>query len=390
MIKYINYIGKGNVIAAGLLCMFLFRTAANGQTHSKDSSFKPHGKLWGYAFGDYYYKAHADSLGRGGANQYSGISQGHNAFQLRRVYLGYDYYISSSFTAQVLLDAAYTSGETYAFYIKYANLRWKNILPGTDLIIGQTATPAFSENSEPYWGYRSIEKTITDIRGTPSYDLGVKLQGKIGKKGNYGYNLMVGNSTGARQENNRFKRFYGDMYARLFDKRMMIDLYGDYVRLDWQSGFHHARSMAKLFIGYTTPYFTFGAEGFMTFLKNDVTAFNNKTVRRDTLNGTALGFSLFARGTLIDDKLGYFVRMDQYNPNIGYDRIRYSEYTAFSRNYEPNNKERFITAGLDFTPVKEVHLMPNIWYNSYVGQEQKNAGKGYDLVYRLTFYYIYE
>ena len=99
-----------------------------------DTSFKPSGKLWGYTFGDYYYKAHSDPLNRGGANQYTGIEKGRNAFQIRRVYLGYNYEISPKFAAEVLLAAednittstGATSGDLLgdnklSFYIKLAN-----------------------------------------------------------------------------------------------------------------------------------------------------------------------------------------------------------------------------------------------------------------------------
>src|ERR1700712_2883686 len=78
-------------------------------TWNSDSAFKAgkpnSGRIWGYAFGDAYYKAHADSLKRGGSNQYTGIPENRNAFQLRRIYLGYDYNISQKFSAELLLAA---------------------------------------------------------------------------------------------------------------------------------------------------------------------------------------------------------------------------------------------------------------------------------------------
>ena len=76
---------------------------------NSDSAFKAgtpgSGRIWGYAFGDYYYKSHSDSLNRGGSNQYSGIQQGRNTFQVRRSYLGYEYKISKKFSAELLLAA---------------------------------------------------------------------------------------------------------------------------------------------------------------------------------------------------------------------------------------------------------------------------------------------
>ena len=386
-----RHISVVSILLGGFL---LTARTSRAQDLPTDTAFKAHGNLSGYAFGDYYYKAHADALKRGGANQYSGIPKGRNAFQFRRIYLGYDYFISPNFTAQVLLAAEDANDDLesnkYSFYIKYANIRWKNFLPRTDLVIGQTATPAFPMSSEPIWGYRSIERTIADIRRTPSYDLGVSIQGKIGAKENFGYDLMIGNGTGAKSESDKYKHFYGDMFARLMNKRLMIDIYGDYERLNWESGFHHARSMEKLFIAYTSPEITVGAEGFVTFLGKDVTAINNKTFLTDTLNGKAEGISFFVHGPIVKNKLNFFARLDQYNPDTQYDGSHYGRYESFSPAYESNNREQFITAGLDFTPIKTVHLMPNIWLDRYNSQNKAAGMRDYDLVYRITFYFIYK
>lgn len=369
-----------------------------------DSVFKPQGKLWGYVFGDFYYKAHGDSAGRGGiANQYTGVPENRNAFQIRRAYLGYNYDITPTFSAELLLAAednianpnGTSSGDLLAdnklsFYIKFANIRWKNIWKGTDLVVGQSPTPTFSLLTEGIWGYRSIEKTIADIRKTPSFDLGAALQGKFDPAtGNFGYNLMVGSGTGARPENDNFKWFYGDVYAKLLDKKLIIDLYADYVRMHWAPGFHHSRSMLKGFIAYTTPTFTIGTEAYINYGKQDVAGI--KGSQKDTADANATGLSLYVRGQLKKDKLGYFVRMDKFNPDANYNSA-YSSYAGFSPTYEPNNKETFVTAGLDFTPARNIHFMPNIWYNRYTSQQPVAAPHiqhDHDLVFRLSFFYSY-
>ena len=131
-----------------------------------------------------------------------------------------------------MLEAAPGEGLTdtkLAFYIKLANLRIKDLWKGTDLILGQVGTPGFSMSSEPIWGYRSIEKTVIDIRGTPSYDLGASLQGKFDPKtGNFGYDLMVGNGTGAKPEGDNFKWLYGDIWGKFFDKKLYVNFIRDY------------------------------------------------------------------------------------------------------------------------------------------------------------------
>jgi hypothetical protein len=368
-----------------------------------DSSFKPSGKLWGYAFGDYYYKAHSDPLNRGGSNQYTGIEESRNAFQFRRIYLGYNYDITPKFSAEMLLAAednvansSGTSGDLLTnnkltYYIKLANLRWKNLWKGTDLVVGQVSTPAFPLLSESIWGYRSIERTVADLRRTPSYDLGVTLQGKFDPKGNFGYDLMVGNGTSAKPENDKFKWFYGDVFAKFLDQKLIFDVYADYERLNWTPTWHHSRNMIKGFVAYTTSTFTIGVEAFTNHGQNDVSGTKLSTVK-DTLASNATAISAYIKGRITKDKLGFFARVDSYNPDRDFDNTTYASYKGFTSNYEPSNKELFITAGLDFTPVKNVHFIPNVWYNRYTTQlsnQTGSANRDYDMVYRITFYYVY-
>jgi hypothetical protein len=398
---------------------------------NSDTAFKAgsanSGRLWGYMFGDYAIKGHADSLQRGGSNQYSGIPNSRSTFQFRRIYLGYDYNITKKFAAELLLaaednfpagnppgTAPATGGDELlnnklTFYIKLANIRVKNIWKGTDLVIGQQATPAFPLLSEKIWAYRSIERTIADIRRTPSYDMGAGLQGVFDPgKGNFGYNLLVANGTSAKPEADNFKWFYGDVYAYFGDKKFVVDLYADYERLNWVYNWHHSRQMLKGYIAYTTPALTIGVEGFVNNLKNDVFA-NKITAGRDTLSSTASGISLYIHGDIIKGKLRFFARYDGYTPMNKVDNNTYKSYVQNTGNYNDNSwignpgsaatatgdmtyKQTFMTAGLDFTPAKGVHFMPNIWYNHYATQlaNQSTAAQGdADVVYRLTFYFVF-
>jgi hypothetical protein len=385
-----------------IVLLFSFNNIKAQFTINSDSAFNAgspnSGRLWGYSFADYYYKGHADTLNRGGGNQYTGIPKNRNAFQIRRVYLGYNYNITSKFSAELLLAAenGATSGDALtdnklAFYVKLANLRIKNAWKGTDLVLGQVATPAFSMSLDPLWGYRSIEKTITDFRGTPSYDLGAALQGKFDPETeNFGYDLMVGNGSGAREEGDKYKWFYGDIWGKFLDKKLYINFYADYQRMAPIEGLQHSRNMFKGFVAYTIPTFTVGVEGYINNLKNDNEATEISTGDIDILTVQAKGISVFARGALVKDKLNFFARYDAFNPDDKIDNDKYSAYKGNTSGYnEPSTKEQFITAGLDFTPVKSVHLMPNIWYNKYTNQGPADLYNSYDLVYRLTFFYIF-
>ena len=402
---------------------------------NNDTAFKAgapgSGRLWGLFFGDFYVKAHSDSLNRGGNNQYSGIPKNRNAFAFRRIYLGYDYNLSKKFSAELLLaseddfpafnppnngqaNGDQLSNNKQAFYIKYADLRWKNIWKGTDLIIGEQPTPAFPLISERIWSYRSIERTIADIRRTNSFDLGAGLQGKFDPEtGNFGYDLLVGNGTSAKPAANGFKWFYGDVYAYFLDKKLVIDLYADYQRLNWQPGWHHDHQMTKGYIAYNTPGLTVGAEGFINTIRNDTKA-TKIAGGADTTNTAAQGISFYVHGNIIKNVLRFFARYDGYNPNHKIDNNIYSGYAGISSpngyntpgyhiTYNPSTgtptaatpttditaKEQFITVGLDFTPMRGVHLMPNVWYNHYASQLSTGSMADYDLVYRMTFSFTF-
>jgi hypothetical protein len=432
-----------------LIAAFLFLTiASQAQAFlNNDSAFKAgvpsSGRIWGYAFGDFYYKAHADSLNRGGANQYTGIPQSRNAFQFRRIYLGYDYNFNKKFSTELLLSAednfpAYNppsssavSGDQLSngketFFIKLANVRVKNIWKGTDLIVGEQFTPAFAMLTEKVWNYRSVERTISDIRRTPSYDLGVGLQGTFDPATkNFGYNLLMATGNSDKPAANSYKWFYGDVWGMFLDKHLILDVYSDYERLNWVPGWHHDRQMLKAFAAWSTSPITVGVEGFVNTLRADtkatfITAQNGAAA--DTIDTKANGIAFFVHGDIITNKLRFFARVDLYNPNKNVNNGMYKAYggvsspggymtpgykisyagsttgapagtTAATSTGDPTSKETFLTAGLDFMPYPNIHFEPNIWYEHYASQLASTmAGYGpnnQDVVLRLTFFYVF-
>lgn len=389
--------------------------SAKGQyLFNSDSAFNQKvpnsGRLWGYTFGDYFHKSHSDSLNRGGNNQYTNVKSDQGEFQFRRIYLGYDYNISKDFSTEFLLAAEddlpngdLLQNNKFSPYIKLANIRWKNFLfKGNDLIIGMQSTPAFPFTSENLFSYsRPIERTITDIRRTPSFDFGAGLQGRFLSTDStivYGYNLLVANGSSDKIQTLNtpvYKNFYGDFFVGLFKNKLVIDIYADYQRQNWVPGIHgHAsRQMSKASIIWVDKKFTIGVEGFLNALKQSETGIIG--TYKDTSDGKANGLSFYAHANISGSMLKVFARYDLYNPNSKYDNLSFTKYATLyglSTSYEPNNKERFISVGLDYSPVSNVHFMPNIWYNKYIGKQANligSAAQDYDLVYRLTFYYIF-
>jgi len=440
---------KNTITKISIFCSMALSvaTAANAQNADTTAEFKPHGNLWGYTFGDFAYKGNADILNRGGSNQYTGMPANANTFQFRRIYLGYNYDISPKFSSELLLAAEddfngasitqgaggtaigdVTAGGKFTPYIKLANVRWKNIFKNSDFVIGQQSTPGFAktgrndQTSEEVWGYRSIERTISDIRRTPSFDMGASLQGWFDNKGNFGYMFMVGNGNQSKPATNSFKEFYGDVYAKFLNKRLVIDLYQDYEKLAWgvfvkglNGPEYEDRNMTKLFAAWNTNKLTIGFEGFQNTIMSGikVTGVDGNTYYRTQHTMAA---SFYVRGRVIsapngDPRLNFFARFDNYDPSGDLSSIANNANTkAFTNSvaqYDPSTKEQFVTAGFDYMPFKNVHFMPNLWLNTYTsslsatGADNANSIayakmngnvtgiKGTDAVWRLTFYYIF-
>jgi hypothetical protein len=411
-----------------------------------DTAWHPQRRLWGYAFGDAYYAGHAPAITSplGKENNYYETPTGRNAFQFRRIYLGYDYEITKKFKAEVLLASepnennAPTSSTSsvvntdnladgkMSFYIKNFNIRARDVWNGTDFVIGELSTPGFALNepgtngptslSETTWAYRSIERTITDFHKNNSYDVGAALQGTFDPKTkNFGYVLMIGDNTQANvntvynpnsavsatnpQPNTGFfKIFYGDLWGKFLNQHLYVDLYADYAQTSSDIASTAVSSgtlgplehnMFKAFVAYTTPKFTVGVEAYTQNLNNAVIDNTTKTADAATVNAA----SFWVRGVL-GKGWNYFARFDTYNPDTKFDATH--SYTVSSNGYssfDPTVKEQFYTFGLDYNPTKNVHFMPNIWLTRYFDQYSNTVSAyipdNHTLIYRMTFFYTF-
>ena len=378
----------------GIILLIVSINAAAQDSIKTKTEFKPSGKIWGYAFGDYAYKLHADAEKRGNV-QYSKLPQDYNSFNFRRIYLGYDYQFSPNVSSQFLLAHESTfeantnnpdvlTDNNRAVYVKAMNIRFKNVIPRATIIAGQQATPTFSTLSEGIWGYRSIEKTIADMRGiSSSTDLGIAISGKIGKNENIGYNLMVGNNNGARVENNNFKKLYTSLYAYFLDKKLVIQ--GNYeVGRAALSPIQKNISTIKVFAAYKTSETTVGVEAFRQVQTNNSTYLTGIDTAYSDVKPS--GISFFLTQQLTKDKLNFFARFDMYNPDS-----KFNSDNKYLGSYN-SNKESFATIGLDFIPYKNVHIMPNLWYDQFHSKMPDATGKlknDYDLEGRITLYFLF-
>jgi hypothetical protein len=328
----------------------------------------PRGRISGYMFGDVYYNVTGDPVHRynaAGADSNKTnidgtplIGKDLNGVQLRRIYFQLDNDLSIKFSTRFRLEVdsrELTSGGKLGVYVKAAYLQIKNLIPRGNFFFGELTTPAF-ENSDDFWQYRSIEKTIVDFRGiAPSADLGIEMKGFLDGGHKVGYAAMVANGPGQRPENNRYKRFCLALPLNPI-RDLKIEPYADYE--DGAGGAD--RALYKLFAGYELAKVGIGAEVVDQIVHSPTGP-----------NTEPFGFSVFARMTPAPT-LGAFARFDRWQPN-----------TRAANRLDSD----LIIAGLDWQPYKDVHVMPNVEVMQYRARGTTVAPAHHDTQARLTFYY---
>lgn len=317
------------------------------------------GKVLVEAFVDYFYKingeAAPDSIYTGG--EYQRNENKSHGMAFRRFNFGYEYKFNDKFNARVMLEGndGFTNNGTRSVYIKYAFLEW-NLFKSTNLVIGAQSTPTFATFSEKYWGYRSVEKTIIDFRRDgSSNDVGIGLNGNLNKAGTLGYTLMVGNGSSTKIEDNNFKRIYGTVYGKILDKKVGFQLYSDYEG----AKDNVKRYLLKAFLAYEHKRFTIGVEPY-----NRITTDSTESVQKSTF-----GIQLFTHGSIVKDRLNAFYRIDFY------DNDRKKDY---------GYRETFMVFGLDYSPFKNINIIPNVWINGYNPEESIFPDRRSDVVARMT------
>jgi hypothetical protein len=340
-----------------IVAMLLF-SLARGQE-------KTGGNIHGLIVGDYFYKANGDQQPYGDSlSQYSHpIPRDFQAFQIRRLHFFYDYTISESFFTRFQLEGNNKSlepGGRLGLYVKTAYGEWRNIFRGSSLLAGLVRTPTWS-SVEGIWGYRSIEKTITDARNLSSgSDLGVLLRGSVPTIVPFKYAVMIGNGSGQKPENNKYKKYYGMLSVTPFD-HLSAEVYADYEPAEANQD----RTTIKAFISYQEPSFMAGMEILQQTQRN-----------QDLILGDfgVFGASLFSWYKPADH-FKIFARADYYDPN------RFASNEGF--------RELFLSFGLDYAPIKEFHFMPNLWVNTFADKSTLHLRKDADIVPRITFLYLF-
>jgi hypothetical protein len=348
------------------------------------------GKFSGYMFGDYYYNVMRDAnIGSSNIASPAGTTA-FQAFQLRRMYFTYDNDISEQFTTRFRLEAdqaANASNGKIGTFVKDAYLKWKNIFSGSDLIFGIQPPPAY-EVSEAAWGYRSLEKTIMDLRGiVSSRDQGISLHGKITNDGMFNYWVMFGNNSANSPETDKYKRYYAHIQIKptinfqgtlYVDYKDMPDILNSYTK----STVGNSAVTTALFLGYSEPFsYNIGVEAFLQSASNAL----KDTLARSYSSKSTMGFSVFGSYNVLPE-LAIVARYDNFNPSTddkGKDPVAVTAAVA-----NTNLSRDYVIVGLSWKVDKNVSIMPNVLYETY---ETPKGGKSIDAstTARLTVYYVF-
>jgi len=321
------------------------------------------GKLSGYMFGDYYYilANHNEEL----------ADKDMNGFQFRRIYFTYDKAITDSFSSRLRLEMANAGDfETKAKMtpvVKDAYLKWKAVCPllpndKSELLIGISPTPTWSV-VEKIWGYRSVEKTPMDLQKLgSSRDMGVAV--KIKPVDKVKVHFMIGNGASNSSENNKYKKFLLSLGLEPA-KNIIVELYGD---LDMRADSAH-RFTIQGFAAYQAEKGRAGVQ----FVRQ-----TRKKKDADDINIEVL--SVFAVADLME-KISAFARFDHmFDVNSGGEGISYLPFDATA-------KANLIVAGLDFTPAKDIHIMPNVELVIYGEPDAGGDTPDMDVIPRITCYF---
>jgi len=313
-------------------------------------------KLSGIVFGDYYYIAanHLDSL------------EGQNGFWLRRIYFTVDQTIAPEWDLRFRLEASgpgdfSTSAVALSPTVKDAHLRWQRGLHA--ILIGISPSPTW-DVVEDVWGFRSVEKTLLDLQRMGSArEFGVSFKGSFDQAKKVRYHAMIGNGNGEKSETDKGKKILGSV-GFYPTGQVVLEGYADF---EPRKG-HYDRFTLHGFAAYRAEKFRMGVLLARQSRQNGI---DSQGHHKDNIV-INVG-SVFAAGS-VSPRISLLGRIDRvFDPNPDATKIPPIPFAA-------NAKSTFIIGGVDYSPVENVHLIPNLEIVSYDKPDT-------DVIGRMTFSY---
>ena len=291
------------VLTFAVLCMALI-----GMSQTSEE-FKPSGKPFVTIF----------------SNFHTTMSDGESAsaFELTRLYLGYEYTFSPNFSAKANLDIGDPGSGSLQMtaYVKNAYVAYNN--RGLSVHFGLIGTTAFKVQ-ESFWGNRYVEKVFQDKYGiNSSADLGVSAAYKFGNM--LSADLIVVNGEGYKklQKDSTMRVGFGATLHPV--SKLTTRIYYDFISKEV------TQSTLALFAAYRTDRFSVGAE-------------YNKQFNNSYIDGQDLdGISTYA-SCRVSPKLTLFARFD---------------HVKSASDWNLSGDGQLYLAGIEYAPVKGVKLAPN-------------------------------
>ncbi|MCX8056544.1 MAG: hypothetical protein N3F03_02905 [Ignavibacteria bacterium] len=272
-------------------------------------------------------------------------------FQFRRVFFTADFDVTNKLSARFRIEPEYQgiqNNNKQFVFLKDMYFLYK--LNNSQFLAGLMPTPNF-EIEERYWGYRSIERTQSDLRGWITVrDIGLLYRGKFFND-NFSYAVMLANNSFHGTETDKYKKIYFHLSNQV-TKNFALSF-----------DFNFANGNQNKNIYYTR----IGFYGNVSSFTGGITLVNQLRQKALSNNANQFEYGLSTFGNVqLNDEFKYFVRFDLFEPNDKNGKDK--EYTFFT--------------GLDYRLEKNLNIIPNIIYNYYENRNFKD-----DLTFKVTFYY---
>ncbi len=228
-------------------------------------------------------------------------------------------------------------------FIKDAYVTWA-VTPSLNLRGGLQANP-LNTVAETVWGYRSVEKLVTDLHSVePSRDLGIAVNGRFD---DFYFTALAGNGQGDKSETYRGREIF--LIAGYMPVPNMYVEGGMCYEAE-EEGQDHTTIQGLL--GYNGPAFHGGIQ-YASFTRS----FDDDTEDLD------IGALSFFAGVPVSSKVEVIGRFDMVDENPSADNIsglRMADYAP----------TRTIIGGVAFTPAPNFQIIPNVEYVSYGTPEE--------------------
>lgn len=342
-----------------LTCYLLFFGVATTMDSAQAQNSERH-TLSGLIYSDYYaiLNHHIEDL------------EGENGFWARRVYLTYDNKLTNSLSARFRLEmnspGDFSTNQKLEPFVKDLYLNW-SINQNHAMVAGLSSTPTWGL-VERVWGYRPVEKSPSDLHKLgSSRDFGLALKGQLGETGRLKYHAMVGNGSGTGAETNQWKKVMLSL-GWWFNDNLVVEAYGEYNR----TGETTTISAAHGFLGYVSNNVNAGAMYVAQFNTEEISGADDVTETLDVAS-VFTNIKLAEKWTALL-RADHMFSANPRGPSIDY--IPFSDQA----------NSTLLLFGVDFEPVQNVHVIPNIETVIY-GDAPDGSSPNTDVIFRTTLYY---